>query len=127
MFCMLNEKKTYLAYFPKQLKLWKTSYLFNDFKQKRMTLYCRKILFPLLRGIIWKYHLDFHCLNCLHYFGTKNKFQSREKLCKNKSFRNVLMSFFQFLGWPNYSKFTKNFFVEYFHRIHKKTPVEKSE
>ena len=72
-----KREKTYLAYFPKQLKLWKTSYLFNDFKQKRMTLYCRKILFALLRGIMWKYHRDFHCLNCLHYFATKNKSESR--------------------------------------------------
>ena len=35
---------------------------------------------------------DFYCLNCLHSFLIKNKFNSLEKLCKNKDFCGVTMS-----------------------------------
>ena len=40
-FCAKNDK-IYRACVSKQLKAWKKSYSFNDFTQKRMTLYCGK-------------------------------------------------------------------------------------
>ena len=38
-----------------------------------------KKLSMLLRGIIWKYHRDIYCLNCLHSLRTENKLQFHEK------------------------------------------------
>ena len=43
-----------------------------------------KKLSALLHGITSKYKGDFYCMNCLHYFRTKNKLKSHEKACKNK-------------------------------------------
>ena len=61
----------YPAYVPKRvIKSWKTSYSFNDSKRRRMTLLCSKIL-TLLRGIKYKHHGGFYCLNFRHYFPTK--------------------------------------------------------
>ena len=43
-----------------------------------------KELSALLRGITSKNNSDFYCLNCLHYFRTKNKLESHKKACENK-------------------------------------------
>ena len=45
----------------------------------------------LLRGITFKCHCDFYCLNCLHSFKTKNKRKSHKKIYENKDFCNVVM------------------------------------
>ena len=50
-----------------------------------------KKLSILLRGITSKHHGDFHCLNCLHSFGTENKLKSQEKICKNKNVCGIAM------------------------------------
>ena len=44
-----------------------------------------------LRRITSEYIGRFHCVNCLHSFGTKNKLQSDKRLCENKDFYGVLM------------------------------------
>ena len=56
-----------------------------------MAISCSKKLSPLLRGITSKNYGDFHCLNCLHSFRTKNKLESHKKVCENKDFCNVIM------------------------------------
>ena len=40
----------------------------------------------LLRETTSKNHGDFYCLNCLHFFRTKNKFESHKKVCENNDF-----------------------------------------
>ena len=48
-------------------------------------------LSALLRGITSKHHSDFYCLNCLHSFTTESKHESRNKVCENKDFCNIIM------------------------------------
>ena len=50
-----------------------------------------KTLSALLRGITSKHYGDFYCLNCLHYFRTKNKVELHKKVCQKKDFCNVIM------------------------------------
>ena len=50
-----------------------------------------KRLSALLRRIISKHKGGFYCLNCLHFFKTKNKFKCDEKICKIKDFCGVVM------------------------------------
>ena len=38
-----------------------------------------------------KQYSDFHCLNCLHSFRTKNKLESHKKVCEKRDFCNVIM------------------------------------
>ena len=45
-----------------------------------------KNLFALLRGITSKYDGNFSCLNCLHFFRTKNKLKSHKKVCGKNTF-----------------------------------------
>ena len=45
-----------------------------------------KKLSALLRGITSKNDGDFYCLNCLHSFRTKDKFQWHKRVCENKYF-----------------------------------------
>ena len=57
-----------------------------------MALSCRKKLSALIRGITSKHHGDFYCLNCFHFFATKNKSESHKIVCQNKDFCNVVMT-----------------------------------
>ena len=50
-----------------------------------------KKLSGLLKGITYKCHGDFYCLNCFHSFATKNKLQSHKRVCKNKDFLNIIL------------------------------------
>ena len=50
-----------------------------------------KKIFALLHGIASKHKADSYCLYCFHSFRTKHKLKSREKLCKNKDFCEVVM------------------------------------
>ena len=52
-----------------------------------------KKISALLRGITFKYYDDFYCLKYLHSFTTKLKLDSQKKVCENKNFCNVIMSF----------------------------------
>ena len=45
----------------------------------------------LLRGITSKHCSHFCCLNCFHFFRTKNKLELHKKVCENKDFCNVIM------------------------------------
>ena len=62
----------------------------NEEKEGRHCL-AVKNLSALLREITSKHHSDVHCLNCLHFFRTENKFKSHENVCKNKDFCGILM------------------------------------
>ena len=75
-------------------ELWKATNFINGSKQRkrRMALSCsKKELFTLLRGVTWKHHGEFYCLNCLHSFRTENKLKSHEKISKNKDFCGIVM------------------------------------
>ena len=52
------------------------------------------------------------CLNCLHSFATEKKPKSHKKVCENKNFSNVIMSFEEtkILGFNQYQKFDKALF-----------------
>ena len=52
-----------------------------------------KKLSPLLRGITFKHHGDFYCLNCLYSFAAEKKLESQKKVCENKDFYNVIIPF----------------------------------
>ena len=45
-----------------------------------------KVLSTLLRGITSKRHGVIYCLNCPRSFTTKNKRESRQKVCEKKIF-----------------------------------------
>ena len=40
-----------------------------------------KKLSTLLRGVTSKHNGDYYCLNCLHWFRTKNKLESHIRIC----------------------------------------------
>ena len=65
----------------------------------------------LLRGITFKHHVDFYCLNCFHSFVTKNKLQSHKRLC----FCNIIMLFqvTKILEFNQYQKSDKAPFIIY--------------
>ena len=90
MFCILRKKKFGLRLKTK-LKVWKTNYSCNDSKWKRIASSCSKKVSALLSGITSKYYGDFYCLNCLHLFRAKNKFESYNYVCENKDFCNIVM------------------------------------
>ena len=46
-------------------------------------------LSALLRGITFKHHGDFYCLNCFHSFLTKNKLESHKKYVKIRIFATL--------------------------------------
>ena len=50
-----------------------------------------KKLFTFLRGITWKHHGTFYCLNCLDSFRNGNKHKSHGKVCNNKDFCGIVM------------------------------------
>ena len=62
-----------------------------------------------------KCHSDFHCLNCLHSFATKNKRESQKKVCENKDFFNIIMPSedTQVLEFIQYQKSDKAPFIIY--------------
>ena len=45
----------------------------------------------LLKGITPKHKGYFYCLNYLHFFRTKNKLESRKRVCQNRDFYNVFL------------------------------------
>ena len=83
-----------------------------------MAISCSKKLSPLLRGITSKNYGDFHCLNCLHSFRTKNKLESHKKVCENKDFCNVIVPFedTKLLEFNQYQKSDKAPFSIYLDR-----------
>ena len=96
--CTKNEK-TYPAYVLKHNSNRKKRYSLNNnsfnhsFKLRKMALYFSKKIPVLLRRITSKHHGDFYCLNCLHSFRKENKHKSHKKVCENKDFYNIVMSF----------------------------------
>ena len=68
-----------------------------------------KRLSALLRGMTSKLHDDFYCLNCLQSFRTENKLKSHEKVCKNKDYCGIIMTFIKnnILEFNQYKKSNK--------------------
>ena len=56
-----------------------------------MAFPCSNKISRILHRITLKNKSDFHCLNSHHSFRTENKFKSREKVCKNKDFYEIVM------------------------------------
>ena len=50
-----------------------------------------KNLSGLLRGITSNHAGDCYCLNCFHWYRTKNKLESHQKICENRNYCNVEM------------------------------------
>ena len=73
MFCILKKKKIYPAYVSKNNSNHEKQVILlmipNGDKWHYLAV---KKLSALLRGIVSKHHHDFYCLNCLHFFATKN-------------------------------------------------------
>ena len=45
----------------------------------------------LLKGITSTHEKDFYCLNCFHFYRTKNKLESHKKICENHDYCHVEM------------------------------------
>ena len=82
------------------IQVVKSKLVFNDTKWRRTRAKSKgrwhylavKKLSALLRRITSKNNGDFYCLNCLHSFRTKNKFEWHKKVCgKKENFCNVIM------------------------------------
>ena len=56
-----------------------------------MGLSYNKNTISIKRGITFKHHGAFYCLNCLHSFRTEKKCEPHKKVCKNKDFCKVVM------------------------------------
>ena len=74
-----------------------------------------KKLSTLLRRITSKHHGDFHCLNYVHFFATKNERESHKKVCENKDFCIVVIPSedTKILKFSQYQKFDKVPFIIY--------------
>ena len=62
-------------------------------KKERWHYIAVKRLSALLTGITSKNNGNFYCLNCFHLFRTKNKLEPHRKVCENKDFCRVVMSY----------------------------------
>ena len=74
-----------------------------------------KKLLALLREIVYKYHGDFYCLNCLHLFATESKLESHKKERENEDSCNVVMPSedTEILKFNQYQKCDKVSFIIY--------------
>ena len=45
----------------------------------------------LLRGITSNHKEDFYCLNCFHFYSTKNKLEAHKRICENHDYCYVEM------------------------------------
>ena len=116
MFCMLQKEKIYPAYVSKHNsnREKQVILLMISNEDKKRWQYLAK-LSALLRGITSKHHGDFYCLNCLHFFATKNKLQSHKRVCENEDFCNIIMfsEDTKVLEFNQYQKFDKAPFIIY--------------
>ena len=69
----------------------------------------------LLRGMAYKHHGHFYCLNCLHSFATESKCESHKNVCENKDFCNVVLPSkdTKILEFNQYQKSDKTPFIIY--------------
>ena len=86
----------------------KTSYSYNDFKRRMITLSCSEKTI----GIIKRNNNELF-LNCLHSFRTKTKLESNKKVCENKDFCNIVIPSedTRILKFNEYKKFDKPPFI----------------
>ena len=70
-------------------------------------------LSALLRGITSKDYVDLYFSNCFHFFRTKNKLESRKRICENKDFSSIIMPSedTKILKFNQYQKFDKAIFL----------------
>ena len=97
MLCVLKKKKIYSANVSKHNSNGEKQVilLVISNKQKhegnihgRWHYFELKKLSALLRGIKYKHHGNFYCLNCLHSFAKESH---KKVVCKNKDICNVIM------------------------------------
>ena len=43
----------------------------------------------LLRGITSNHKEDFYCLNCFHFYSTKNKLEAHKKICESHDYCHI--------------------------------------
>ena len=74
-----------------------------------------KELSALLRAINYKHYGDFYCLSCRHSLRINGKLESHKKVCKNKDFYSVILSFedTEILEFNQYHKSDKGPFIIY--------------
>ena len=85
---------------------------------RRMALlYCSKKISALWGKISSKHNCEFCCLNCLHWFRTKSRPESHEKVCGNEDFCNVVMlsEDTKISQFNQYQKSNKTIFIIYAH------------
>ena len=117
MFCML---KNYIcpAYISKHHSNHEKQVILSMIQNGKKWHYLAvKKLSALLRGITSKHYGDFHCLNCLQSFRTKNKLELHKNVCENKHFCNVIMppEDTKILKFNQYQIFDKTPFIIYAH------------
>ena len=80
MFCMLK-RKIYPAYVSKHNSNRGKQVIFLMISNGDKQWHYLEVKKPsaLLRGITFKHHGDFYCLNCFHTFAMENKLQSHKK------------------------------------------------
>ena len=63
------------------------------------------------------YKDDFYCLNCIHYLRTKNKLEPHKKVCENKNFFSIIMSYedTEILEFNQHQKSDKILFIIYYY------------
>ena len=91
----IKEKEIYRAYFSKStFTLWKTNNSSEWFQMnpKKVGIILLEKMSPLLKAITLKHHGYFYCLNCIHSFARKSKFESHEKLHKTKNVCLIALS-----------------------------------
>ena len=87
-----NTKKIQLAYRSKNnLTCDKQVILLVITDGKKRHYLVVKNLSGLLKGITSTHEKDFYCLKCFHFYRTKNKLESHEKICENHHYCHVEM------------------------------------
>ena len=95
------------------IQIVKNKSFFNGLKRRRLALsWSKKTLYNTRRN-----DGDFYCLNCLQSFRTENKLKSHERVCKNKYFCGIVISFQKenLLPFNQYMKSVKMTCIVYAH------------
>ena len=111
-----KEEKIYPAYVSKYNSNGKKLVLLLMISNREKWHYLAvKELTSLLRGITPKSNGDFYCLNCFHFFRTKNKLELHKRECENKDVGNVILPSrdIKVLKFNQYQKFDKPPFIIY--------------
>ena len=92
-FCLLKKEKICPAYVSKCNSNCEKQVILimNSNREKRYYLTVKTLNSTLLWGITLKNNSNFYYLNCIHSFRTKIKSQPHKRVCKIKTFCNLIM------------------------------------